>query len=60
MKRAFGEWTLFTYESGANPYIAKTRNHARTIIRRHKRVGHTVTLVRPGEYRVDDTERSFF
>lgn len=49
-------WTLFTYSSGANPYIAFTQAEARRVIRRWRKRGAVVRQLRPRFWCIDDKE----
>ena len=46
-------WTHFSFESGANPYIAKTDKEAKRII---KKYGDKVKKINDNEYVIDDKE----
>lgn len=49
-------WTHFTYQSGANPYIAVDERRTREIIRRHEQDGHRVIKLSDGFYHIMDKE----
>lgn len=49
-------WTHFNYMSGGNPYIAINEKEAKRILRKYKRLGCNVTLIKPGFYLIDDKE----
>lgn len=50
-------WTHFSFESGANPYIAKTDKEAKRII---KKYGDKVKKVNDNKYIIDDKEEDLF
>lgn len=47
-------WYHFQFESGANPYIAKTENEARKVIRKFQRKGCKVHQIIERFYIVSD------
>ena len=47
----------FKYESGSNPYIAKSEKERDRIITKHEKAGQIVTEIKPGFYIVHDGER---
>ena len=52
-------WYHFQFESGANPYIAKTENEARKVIRRWQRKGWKVHQIVGRYYVVDDGQPNY-
>ena len=46
------DWTLFEFESGSNPYIAKDEKEKNRIL---KKYGDKAKEVKPGFYEIDDT-----
>ena len=49
-------WTHFKFASGCNPYISMAEDNARKLLRRFKRKGYGITLIKDGFYLIDDKE----
>ena len=47
-------WILFNYESGGNPYIAKTEAESARVVRRNQGYGYDVEYLGNGVYLVHD------
>lgn len=50
-------WTHFNFESGCNPYIAKTEAETARVVRRFRGFGYDVQYLGNGFYFVDDVRR---
>ena len=51
------KWCLFRYESGANPYIAKTKKEKEKIIKKYK---NNVVKIDNTNYFINDIEDGIF